>query len=606
VPAAEAPAVETLGAADEGFPCAWRRIAGVPFCAPDPNAPAYAMQADLRELASALATTTDGTALPEAPTADDDRARYLAADRELVSRIASGHVLPAVDAYRLALRRGAGFFDAQRARLNLALIYRTLGFAAELRSVATDAGKDRVRPIIEGLAGDLAREQGALDRAREAYARATESGGAGACLGARGRAALALLDGRTAEASAELDQLPALCPAALRNDAETLQIEARRLIARGDARGALQLLERVRRAFGAAHEGTAIEDVAVASAAVGDTAGARAAYEQLAHGDFGPRLTEHGILGLARLDAAGGDTAGGFRRLEKLSPDTGSVERKRFATNALTDALHQGADDTAVSIVLEHGIAPSSLPIDDQIRLAHAMRRVGLNGEAQGLLRDLVRGGNGVGAADSLWEERGASALAADEPAQALAIADDWTRARGATTPAGALALRAQALGSLGQAAAADEALTRAVGMLDPIAARTLRLEVAARVRANDAALAARLAREALAEEHPPALSDAEAAAAQRLLGEAAEASGDDAGAIAAYSALTARYPTQPSADGAAYRLARLTAGTQGGAAARAAFAEIAHSRDPLERRMGAAAEAYETVVKPFENREAP
>ncbi|HEY2388675.1 MAG TPA: hypothetical protein VGK30_17090, partial [Candidatus Binatia bacterium] len=147
---------------------------------------------------------------------------------------------------------------------------------------------------------------------------------------------------------------------------------------------------------------------------------------------------------------------------------------------------------------------------------------------------------------------------------------------------------------------------TRAAAGLDPIAARALRLDVARRVRAVDPALAARLAREALADDHPPGLGDADAAVALLLVAEASEASGDDAGALAAYSSLTARYPTQPAANGAAYRLARLTAGAQGGAAARAAYGETTHSKDPLERRMGAAAEAYEAVVKPFENREAP
>ncbi len=600
-----APDGETVRPDDRAFPCGWRRIGGVPFCAPDPEAPAYAMQADLRELASALASTEDGAGLPPAPAGDDDRARYLAADREFASRAAGGHLLAAVDAYRLALRRAPGFFDAGRARLNVALIYRTLGFAAEMRAVAINAGSEPVRPIIEGLAGDLAREQGALDRAREAYALASEGGGVGACLAARGRGALALLDGRTAEAASELERLPSLCPAVLRNDPETLQIAARLQTANGDPRGALQTLERVRRGLGPAREGGALEDVAVASVAAGDVAAARAAYGQLAHGDFGSRLAEHGIVGLARLDAAGGDTAAGFRRLESLSPDTGSVERRRFATNALHDALAHGADQTAVSIALEHGIAPSSLGVEDQIRLAHAMRVVGLTHEAQGLLRDVMRGGNG-GGPDALWEERGACALAADEPAQALAIADDWARARGAAPPPGALALRARALAALGQAAPAGESLTRAVAGLDPVAARALRIDVAGRVRKDDPALAARLLREALADEHAPALSDADAAAALGMLAESAEASGDDAGALAAYSALTARYPTQASASGAAYRLARLTAGAQGGAAARAAYAEIAHSHDALERRMGAAAEAYESVVKPFENREAP
>lgn len=542
---------------------------------------------------------------PPPPSVDDDAARYLAADRELVARAASGHLLPAIDAYRLALRHAPRFFDAPRARLNVALVYRTLAFAAELRGVATDASSDAIRPIVDALVGDLAREQGALDRAHDAYARAAEGGGTGRCLAARGLAALALADGRTADATTELARMPALCPAALRNDPETMQVQARRQIATGEARAALATLDGARRALGPNRDGGVIEDVAAASLAAGDVSAARDAYRQLASGRYGTRLAERGTVGLAQFEAARGDVAAAFRRLDDLSPDTAAVERRRFALNAVSDALRRGEDQTAVSIAFEHGITAERLALDEQIRLARALRIVGFAAESENVLRN-VRDGTGSDAPDALWEERGASALAADEPAQALAIADDWLRVRGATTPAGALALRARALASLGQMVPAGEAVTRAVPALDPIAARALRLDVAGRVRSGDPALTARLVREALADEHAPALADPDAAAALQLLAESAEASGDDGGALAAYSSLSARYPDQPSAAGAAYRMARLTAGAQGGSAAKAAYAEIAHSHDALERRMGAVSEAYEAVVKPFENREAP
>ncbi|MBI3768922.1 MAG: hypothetical protein HY271_10575 [Deltaproteobacteria bacterium] len=585
--------------AAEMFPCAWQRVGGVAFCAPDPDA--YAGNNEFASLANALAKNADAAALPPASASDEPAALYLAADRELVIRAASGRLLPAIDLYRRAVRRAPGFFDAPRARLNVALAYRTLGFDAELQSVARAAGTDPTRAVLDALVGDLAREHGATDRARDAYARAAGDGGAGACLAARGRAALLLASDPPGDASAEVMRLPNLCPAALLADPETIRVQARQELASGDPRRARAMLEGLRRAPGSGQEGIVLEDVATAAIAVGEQATARDAYTQLASGRFGARLATRGTLGLARLDAAGGDVDAGFRRLGTLAPEAGFDERRRFARDALAHALTRGAAAEAVAIVVEQGLAPSALTPEEQILLARSYRSVGLTVEAEALLRRLGEA-LGTSAPDALWEERGNAALASAAAPQALAVADDWLRTRGTAAPAAALALRARALATLGQSTVAAQSVSEAAATLDPVAARALRLDVAAQVRVADPALAARLVRAALADDRAPALAAREAAAALRTLAEAAEASGEDAAALAAYSELTSRYPDQPSAAGATYRMARLRAG-DGGRAALAAYADVARSRDALERRVGTAAQDYETIVRPFENR---
>lgn len=370
-------ATRTDTAASDAFPCAWRRVAGVPFCAPDPGAPPYATRRELAALASALAGDTAPASLPDAPDDDEPAALYLAADRELVARARSGRLLPAIDLYRRALRRAPRFFDAPRARLNVALTYRTLGFDAELQSVAREAAGDPTRPLLDALVGDVARERGAVDRARDAYARA-DTNGVAACLATRGRAALALDTDPPASAADDVARLPDLCPPALLADPETMLVQARQQLAAGDAHRSLTMLEAIRQAPGAGQEGAVVDGIAAAADAAGDTTRARAAYADLASGRFGGRFATRGTIGLARLDAAAGDVQGGFRRLGALAPDTAAPQRQRFAQDALSRALAHADHADAVAIVADQGIAPAALSTDDQILLARSYRVVGL------------------------------------------------------------------------------------------------------------------------------------------------------------------------------------------------------------------------------------
>lgn len=522
---------------------------------------------------------------------------YLAADREFARRAPSRRLLPAIDLYRRALYRFPAFFDAGRARLNIALAYRAMGFAAELRAAAAAAAHDPGAPLALALVGDLAREQGVRETAREAYDRAASAGGVGACLAARGRAALA---SAAASAAAELATLADLCPASLLADPETDYVRGRARLATGDAAGAVAILSGVRDALGSAAGAGLLIELAKAAAAAGDREAARRLYEEVGRGHYGVRAAGLATVGLARLDAAGGDVAAGLERLAGLAAGQADDERRAFVAQAIAEALGRGADQDAVLLVHEHGVSVAALPAADQIRLARSYRAVGLVAEAEQLLTWL-KGTLGAAAPDALYEERAATATARGDAAGALSAAEEWLRARGAAAPPVSRLWRARALAALGETAGALALAEPALAAVDGATAREVRIELATLVRAREPAAAGRLARTAIDAQGLPELSPGQAAAALRTLGDAAEATGDDAAALDAFSRLAARYGDQPSASGAAYHVARLTAGAGGGRAAITAYREVTRSADPIERRLAAAALAYETIVQPFE-----
>jgi len=585
--------------AESSWPCRWRRVSGVAFCTPDPAAVPYAADGALRRLATALA---EGAARPPAPLAGDGPAPlYLAADREFVVRAPSRRLLPAVDRYRDALRRFPAFFDAPRARLNIALAYRALGFAAELRAAAVAAVHDPGGPLAQALVGDLALEHGAPERAREAYERVATVGAVGACLAARGRAALA---SDAASAESALAALANLCPASLLADPETDRLRGRARLAAGDAAGAFAILSGVRDALGPAASVGLVSDVATAAEAAGDREAARRTYEELTRGGYGARAAGLASVGLARLDAAAGAIDTGLQRLAALDIGQAGPERRAFVLPLVSEALRRGAEQDAVLLVHEHGIPPAALATDDQIRLARSYRVVGLVAEAEQLLVQLQRA-LGAAVPDALREERAAVALARGDAAATLAVADEWLRARGVAAPPAARLWRARALAALGETAAALALAGPALDALDAAAARDLRIELAELVRERDLVAAGSLARAALAAEKLPELPPARAAAALRTVADAAEAAGDDTAALEAFSRLVARYGDQAGTSGVAYHVARLTAGAHGGPAAVAAYGEVARSTDPVERRLATASLAYETIVRPFEGLQA-
>ncbi len=583
-------------ARDATMPCRLTRKSGVAFCAPDPAAAPYAASPDLARLAAALADGDGDEGVPAPPTDATAAALYLAADRELVASARSRHLLAAIDAYRRALRRFPRFVDAPRARLNVVFAYRTIGFRGELAAAVAATAADPGAALALAAAGDAALDGDDLAAARWYFERARASGGIGVCLAQRGAAAIAIVEGDAAAISRETARLAAVCPRVILDDADTRRLDARVRIAAGDAAGALAILARVRSELGPHGGALLMEDTAAAAAAAGDETTARHLYEQLVAGLLGGASARRAAVALARMDAADGDLDAGLRRLNAVG--SGGA-RDALARGAVTRALDRGAAADAVALLHEQRIDPAALAPADQIRLAASYRALGLPNEGERLLGRL-RDALGADAPSALWDEWGRAALARGDAPRALAVGDEWVRVRGADEAAAANALRARALASLGDVEAARAACAAAARALDAAAARALRVDVAGRIRPHDAAAARDLLRDALAMHDLPAESATDTAAVLRAFADAAEASGDDDAAVEALTRLTEEYPKDPGAADAAYRLARLRAGREGGAAARQAY-ESAAGGDALERRVVAASEAYEKIVVPFE-----
>src|SRR6185295_13476281 len=364
------------------------------------------------ELARLARALDEGTRpLPAPPAGTDAAVTYLAADHAFARGAAAGtRLLPAIEAYRHALRRHPGFLDAPRARMNVVLAYRAMGFRTELAAEADALASSPGGGFAFGLLGDLLQEQDAAVDAQRAYERAAGHGPLGVCLATRGRASLAVAGGDVDGANRALADLPTVCPETLAADAETDQVRARVELAGGDARGALATLTSVEKVLGA--RATLLEDVAAADVAAGDAAAARATYERLADGSHGARAAAHAAVALARLDAAAGDVTSGLRRLGTLDGTAARAERRAFTTRALEDALGRGADRDAVTLLHEQGIAPTTLDPMTQLRLARSYRVLGLLAPAEALL-DGLRGKPEV--ADGVAEERAAVALARDD-----------------------------------------------------------------------------------------------------------------------------------------------------------------------------------------------
>src|SRR5204863_1724103 len=124
-----------------------------------------------------------------------------------------------------------------RARVNVALAYRTVGFRGELAAAADAAATDPGAALAFAAAGDGALDDDDLDAARAWYERAEHVGTAGRCLAARGRAALAARRADTATLAQEAGRLPTLCAPALLHDPDTERVAARARVAAGGAAG---------------------------------------------------------------------------------------------------------------------------------------------------------------------------------------------------------------------------------------------------------------------------------------------------------------------------------------------------------------------------------
>jgi hypothetical protein len=533
---------------------------------------------------------------PEDKSAVDTPAlAFIAADVAFVMRAPDGKLLPVVDAYRRALRRHPDFPEAWRARLNIALAYRAMEFRTELRTTAGEAVVDPTAGLVRGLAGDLAFVTGQWQAAAEEYRLATETGGGGPCLAARGRARVAIAKGEPEAAAREIGGLGAFCPPELMSDPETVWVRARLALAQRDTTTARTLLTEIEGTLGKQEQGAVIADLGAVAEAAGDAKAARKSYERLLGGAYGARAVRQATVRLAILDGAGGDVTAGLKRLERLTPEASDAARRALVMQAARSALARGQAGEAIATLHEAHVDPTLLAFDEQLLMAQAYRGIGLASEAERVLA-AAQANAGANPSDALFAARGVLALERRDSAHGLAIADEWTRARGRN--GGALALRARAVALTGDGIGAHAAVAAAV-IEDSSLTRTLALDVAEALREREPAAALVLANDALAPGPTPALSPARAAAGLALVGALAEAAGDDDTALAAFTTLAARYGKEPVAADAAYRAARLVARRAPGGAS-AAYDEAARSKDVLSRRVAGAARDYETIAGPL------
>ena len=608
VPAAVAPAAPSAAAPAAVAPapaahdilssarlaCLWRRVGGLAFCVADPKVAPYVGDHTITALVGALARGK----LPEpedTPTIATPALAYLEADVAFATRAASGKLLPVVDAYRKALRQHPEFPDAWRARLNIALAYRAMEFRAELRTIAGETMIDPTAGLVRGLVGDLAVVTGEAAAAPEAYKKAAELGVLGACFAARGRARMALAAGDAVTAAQELAGVPSLCPAELANDPETQWVRGKLALAEGDLPAARKLLGEVAVALGKLDRGAVYTDLGAVEEAAGDPKAARKEYDKLVGGAYGARAARQATVRLAILDGVGGDVTAGLKRLERLTPEASDTARRALVMQTARKALGRGAAAEAIAALHDAHVDATALPLEDQLVMADAYRGIGLTGEAERVLAAAQQTAGPAGS-DALFGARGTLALDRRDPAQALAIVDEWIRVRGRS--AGALALKARAAALGGDPMGAHAAVAAAV-IEDPALTRPLALDVAELLKDRSPAAALVLAREALEPGPAPALPEPRAAAGLALVGSLAEAAGDDDTALAAFTTLTARYGKEPVAADAAYRAARLAA-KRVPADAGHAYEEAAKSKDALARRVAGAARDYERIVKPF------
>jgi len=577
-----------------GLGCLWRRVSGLAFCAADPKAPPYIGDHTITALVGALARGK----LPEpedTPPVVTPALLFLQADVAFMTRAPEGKLLPVIDAYRRALRQHPEFPEAWRARLNIALAYRALEFRAESRTLAGEAAVDPTAGLVRGLVGDLAFVTGDPAAATEAYRKAADVGGLGACFASRGRARLALAQNDAATAAHEVAGLGSLCPTDLANDPETQWVRGRLAFAQGDLTTAKKMLGDAAAGLGKLDRGAVLIDLGAVAEAANDPKDARKGYEQLLDGAYGARAARQATVRLAILDGVGGDVDAGLKRLSRLTPEAGDAARRALVMQTARSALARGAAAEAIAALHEAHLDAAALPLADQLVMADAYRGIGLTGEAERVLA-AAQANAGPNGSDALFAARGTLALERRDPALALAVVDEWIRVRGRT--AGALGLKARAAALSGDAMGAHAAVAAAV-IEDPTLARTLALDVAELLRERSPAAALVLAREALEPGPTPELPAARAATGLAMVGALAEAAGDDDTALAAFTTLTARYGKEPIAADAAYRAARLAARRVPGDAG-TAFDEAAKSKDALARRVAGAARDYEAIVKPF------
>lgn len=605
VVAAAAPAAPAAPA-PETLVCRWRRVAGVPYCGPDPKDGIYAADLGTAEIAGLLDRSRSGPTLVRLPDHGPAEA-HLNADVALIHAAKSGYLLPVLVEYEQALRTYPNFPDAKRSRANVALIYHTLGFAPELERLAR-AKNDPVAPFAAVLLADLWRDREEHHDLAPLLATGRSAGGITNCLAERVAANLAADEAKAAAFPGAFADLSKVCPRTILEDSETAWLRGRAMLLGGEAKRAAEVLPVLEEELPRRERPLLLADVVAAQDAAGNARAARANQERLAGGTLGRRAAREARLALAARDAAEGKLGDLAGRFADMPMEDAVQTRARADAIAVGELLRGGNEIAALGMMTERKVEARSLAPADQLLLARALRKVGLLDQSRRVLAAIGAASTGP-LPDGYYEERGALALAHDDAPGALEVADEWRAARGGNQPPGAIALKARARAAKGDARGATEALEKELAPLDPMLARDVAIDLAGELRSADPALARHLAQGALVEGALPPLEPAREAEALSALADAAEATGDRAAAQAAFTRLASELSAQPAAAGAAYRAARLAAAAPAApvagaaaapaqqTAAKAAAAAPIVDDDPLSRRIAAAGQLYQEVV---------
>lgn len=575
--------------------CLYTRVGGLPYCAPNGDAAGYVEQAYSSGMAHRIAA--GATWLPKVRSSAP-AAPYLAADRDFVLRAKKGWMLGTVPAYERALREGPDFPDAIRARMNIILIYASVGFAPELEMSAKDS-TNPAQGFASAVLGDVRLEERRYRQAAKLYQRAAEAGGISACLAARGLAGLALAEGRTERAHQGLSSLRDLCPRGFVSDPDTERLRARIALAQGDADGALATLDKVEVRLKRSQRGDILRERATIAEGAGRLDEARKAWAELETGRYGPKLEAQGAIALARLEGTDESVDDGLSRLQDLPPEDRARARNELLVDVGGDALKGGDGLSAVAMILGEGMDPAALAPREQVRLAAAYRRLGLRRQAEETL-DRVEAKHGNGLPETYWAERGAMALAANDLAGAETVLQRWQRSRGGNPSVGELELRARVLAGRNASKKEIQAVLSRLAGMDPRRATAARWRTAALLAEPDPGVGIALLAEAGELEPLPDLPDEELSETLWQLGRGAEQGGDPALALVAYRALGLGLPGTPRGAEASYRAARLLEIEQEFPEARRAFQRAATHPQGIDRRLAEAASAYHGVVRPW------
>lgn len=580
--------------------CRFRRAHGFAFCAPTPGHPGYGGDPYVEGVAYRIAAGATWLA-PIEPGEDSPAAVYLEADRQFLVDSREGYLLESVRAYRRAARNQPEFPDAERAYMNVALIYGAIGFDVELAIEASNPSNP-ARDFAQAVLGDLRRRQGRFGEAAALYERARHGRPLSACWAARGLAALAVEEGRVERAREGLEALRELCPTEVLLDFETERLRASVEVAGGEPDKALATLAIASKRASLRQRGEVARERALVAETGGRTNEARAIWGELERGEYGEEFVLEAGIALARLGGSTDEIRQSLERADALPVGTRERARKELFDGVSQAARSSGDDLTPLSLVLSDGLEPEMLNVRSRIGMAAAYRKVGLLEGAVEVL-DGIEAAQSGGLPEEYWEERAAVALGLGDLSATEVALGRWRISRGGNPSAGELSTRARLLARRGDAPQDIERLLSRLDGLDAALADETRWRVAA-IQADGnplAALASLGGEEAL--RRIPDVAEEQVTETLWTLGRSAEGSGETELALAAYRSLAAHLPATSRGADAAYRAGRILEERDAYADARREYRRAETHPDELDRRFAEATSAFHELVEPWTRR---